>query len=230
MLSPVIWTSTATGVEPARHGILDFLAPSANGASEPVASSARKAPTVWELLSAAGAPVGVTGVVGDLARGSGERVHGHRPRGVPVVRLQLRPPIGRRKNLAGVGLRDGPSVDRADGRDSLERRRPVSGRAARRPEDFDAEERQRLDEFRTLRRRKDLSRRRPRDAPKADVRFESVYFEDGHGRTPLHVVSPAEARHGGSARVRVVPIDGGSVLREADRMLGRPLAGREGGR
>ena len=32
MLSPVIWTSMATGVEPARHGILDFLAPTASGA------------------------------------------------------------------------------------------------------------------------------------------------------------------------------------------------------
>ena len=61
MLSPVIWTSIATGVEPARHGILDFLAPSANGSNEPVTSSARRAPTVWEMLSDAGAPVGVTG-------------------------------------------------------------------------------------------------------------------------------------------------------------------------
>jgi predicted AlkP superfamily phosphohydrolase/phosphomutase len=54
MLSPVIWTSIATGVEPARHGVIDFLAPSAAGANEPVTSAARRTPALWEILSEAG--------------------------------------------------------------------------------------------------------------------------------------------------------------------------------
>lgn len=62
MLSPVIWTTVATGVEPSRHGILDFLVQDASGGeSQPVTSVQRRAPTVWELLSRAGVDVGVTG-------------------------------------------------------------------------------------------------------------------------------------------------------------------------
>jgi len=62
MLSPVIWTTVATGVEPSRHGILDFLVQDVGGnASQPVTSVQRRAPTVWELLSRAGVDVGVTG-------------------------------------------------------------------------------------------------------------------------------------------------------------------------
>ena len=61
MLSPVIWTTVATGVEPSRHGILDFLVQDVGGgASQPVTSVQRRAPTVWELLSRAGVDVGVT--------------------------------------------------------------------------------------------------------------------------------------------------------------------------
>ena len=62
MLSPVIWTTVATGVEPSRHGILDFLVQDFGGqASQPVTSVQRRVPTVWELLSRAGVDVGVTG-------------------------------------------------------------------------------------------------------------------------------------------------------------------------
>jgi Flp pilus assembly protein TadD/predicted AlkP superfamily phosphohydrolase/phosphomutase len=61
ILSPVIWTSIATGVEPARHGVMDFLVRAPDGTSEPVTSRERKVPAIWELLSRAGVPVGVTG-------------------------------------------------------------------------------------------------------------------------------------------------------------------------
>lgn len=62
MLSPVIWTSIATGVEPSRHGILDFLVDDpAGGARQPVTSAQRQAPAVWELLSSADVEVGVVG-------------------------------------------------------------------------------------------------------------------------------------------------------------------------
>lgn len=62
MLSPVVWTTIATGVEPSRHGILDFLVADANGgARQPVTSAQRRVPTIWELLSRSGVEVGVVG-------------------------------------------------------------------------------------------------------------------------------------------------------------------------
>ena len=62
MLSPVIWTSMATGVEPSRHGILDFLVEDKDsGSRQPVTSAQRQVPTVWEMLSRAGVDVGVVG-------------------------------------------------------------------------------------------------------------------------------------------------------------------------
>lgn len=75
MISPVIWTSIATGVEPIRHGILDFLAPAGSPrAGEPVTHEARKVPAVWNLLSDAGARVGVTAW---WASWPAEQVHGY---------------------------------------------------------------------------------------------------------------------------------------------------------
>lgn len=61
MLSPVVWTSIATGVEPRRHGVMDFLAPASDGHDEPVTSRSREVPAIWNLLSEAGVPVSVTG-------------------------------------------------------------------------------------------------------------------------------------------------------------------------
>ena len=62
MLSPVIWTTVATGVEPSRHGVLDFLVDDPEGGSrQPVTSAQRLVPTFWELISRSGVDVGVTG-------------------------------------------------------------------------------------------------------------------------------------------------------------------------
>jgi len=62
MLSPVIWTTIATGVEPGRHGILDFLVQKPDGTGrQPVTSLQRRTPTFWEMLGDAGATVGVVG-------------------------------------------------------------------------------------------------------------------------------------------------------------------------
>jgi tetratricopeptide (TPR) repeat protein len=62
MLSPVIWTSMATGVEPSRHGIIDFVVEDpTDGTRQPVTSAQRQAPTVWEMLSRAGIESGVVG-------------------------------------------------------------------------------------------------------------------------------------------------------------------------
>ncbi len=62
MISPVIWTSIATGVEPTRHGILDFLVESPDGTGrQPVTSAQRRSATVWEMLSTTGTTVGLVG-------------------------------------------------------------------------------------------------------------------------------------------------------------------------
>ena len=56
----MIWTTIATGVVPERHGITDFVVPTARG-DVPVASSVRRAPALWNMLSRAGRRVAVLG-------------------------------------------------------------------------------------------------------------------------------------------------------------------------
>jgi tetratricopeptide (TPR) repeat protein len=59
MLSPILWTSMATGKRPEKHGIIDFLAEDARtGASVPVTSTMRKARAFWQILSSRGITVG----------------------------------------------------------------------------------------------------------------------------------------------------------------------------
>jgi hypothetical protein len=75
MLSPVIWTTIATGVEPSRHGILDFLVQDPTGGNkQPVTSAQRRTATVWEILGQAGAK---TGVVGWWATWPADAVNGY---------------------------------------------------------------------------------------------------------------------------------------------------------
>ncbi len=74
MLSPVIWTSVATGVLPGRHGIIDFLATGGrDGERVPVTSGLRKVKAIWNILSERGLTVGV---VGWWATYPAERVNG----------------------------------------------------------------------------------------------------------------------------------------------------------
>jgi tetratricopeptide (TPR) repeat protein len=62
MLSPVIWTSVATGVLPGRHGIIDFLATAGpDGARVPVTSTLRRTKAIWNILSEHDLSVGVVG-------------------------------------------------------------------------------------------------------------------------------------------------------------------------
>ena len=62
MLSPVIWTSMATGVLPGRHGIVDFVASTGReGERVPVTSTLRKVKAFWNILSEQGLNVGVVG-------------------------------------------------------------------------------------------------------------------------------------------------------------------------
>ena len=58
--SPVIWTTIATGVPPAVHGITDFVIPTQVG-NRPVASTLRRVPALWNMLSARGQTVSVFG-------------------------------------------------------------------------------------------------------------------------------------------------------------------------
>jgi tetratricopeptide (TPR) repeat protein/arylsulfatase A-like enzyme len=62
VLSPVVWTSIATGVVPGRHGILDFVATTDHpGERVPVTSTQRRVKAFWNMLSESGVRVGVVG-------------------------------------------------------------------------------------------------------------------------------------------------------------------------
>ncbi len=62
LLSPLIWTSIATGVHPEVHGVLDFIEPNPNGGEPlPISSRARKVPALWEIAAAAGRSSAVIG-------------------------------------------------------------------------------------------------------------------------------------------------------------------------
>ncbi|HEX7880545.1 MAG TPA: alkaline phosphatase family protein, partial [Candidatus Eisenbacteria bacterium] len=74
LLSPLIWTTIATGTSPARHGILDFLVTDpATGKQVPATSRLRREPAFWNLVSSAGKSAGV---VGWLATWPAESIEG----------------------------------------------------------------------------------------------------------------------------------------------------------
>jgi tetratricopeptide (TPR) repeat protein len=230
MLSPVIWTSIATGVEPSRHGVLDFLAPSATGANEPVTSAARRTPALWELLSDAGVRVGVTGW---WATWPADRVNGYMvtdrvayqlfgyssdprsaegktwpPDAYDIVRPLIVPTDAISWSQVQPYL-DGPRVP---------------------PDGFDAGELERLEEFRTLlaaeRTYLDVAiALRRREQPS----FEAVYFEGTDTASHLFMSYRApklvDVDEKGFASFRSV-VD--RTYENADRMLGRLLEGREG--
>jgi|PersoiStandDraft_1058852.scaffolds.fasta_scaffold05293_2 predicted AlkP superfamily phosphohydrolase/phosphomutase len=62
ILSPVVWTTIATGVAPDVHRVLDFqeVDPS-TGEKLPISGFSRAVPAVWNLASSAGRRVGVVG-------------------------------------------------------------------------------------------------------------------------------------------------------------------------
>jgi tetratricopeptide (TPR) repeat protein len=62
ILSPVIWTTIATGVGPDRHRVLDFQeVDPKSGQKAPISGVSRAVPAIWNLASAAGRSVGVVG-------------------------------------------------------------------------------------------------------------------------------------------------------------------------
>ncbi len=61
-VSPALWTTIATGKEPARHGIKGFLAPTDGGKAQvPVTSNLRRVEALWNIASRAGRSVNVIG-------------------------------------------------------------------------------------------------------------------------------------------------------------------------
>jgi len=60
MLSPILWTSIATGKHADKHGILGFAEPDGSGSKiRPVSSTSRKCKAVWNILSDRGLHAGV---------------------------------------------------------------------------------------------------------------------------------------------------------------------------
>ncbi len=62
MLSPILWTTIATGKPPLEHGITDFVAVNeTTGESLPATSQMRRVKAIWNLLSSAEREVAVVG-------------------------------------------------------------------------------------------------------------------------------------------------------------------------
>lgn len=62
LLSPLIWTTMATGLGPEEHGILDFVeVDPESGQKVPITGRQRKVPALWNMVSAAGMEVVVSG-------------------------------------------------------------------------------------------------------------------------------------------------------------------------
>lgn len=53
-LSPVIWTSVATGMSPAKHGVTWFMVDQPDGTRVPVRSSNRKTEAIWNIVDSKG--------------------------------------------------------------------------------------------------------------------------------------------------------------------------------
>ncbi|MGD9403365.1 MAG: tetratricopeptide repeat protein, partial [bacterium] len=64
-VSPMIWTTMATGVEPETHGIIDFLMTDPRtGENVPITSGMRKVPAVWNIATRYGLSSGFIGWLG----------------------------------------------------------------------------------------------------------------------------------------------------------------------
>jgi tetratricopeptide (TPR) repeat protein len=73
LVSPLVWTTIATGRQPEDHGVLDFMLDRADGGQAPVSSEARRVAALWNIFSDAGRSVAV---VGWWATAPAERVRG----------------------------------------------------------------------------------------------------------------------------------------------------------
>jgi predicted AlkP superfamily phosphohydrolase/phosphomutase len=60
-LSPMLWTSIATGKRPFKHGILGFSEPSPAGGVQPVTNLSRTTRTVWNIMTLLGLSSNIVG-------------------------------------------------------------------------------------------------------------------------------------------------------------------------
>ena len=75
MLSPLLWTTAATGKPPEEHGIVDFLIRDPrSGARVPISSNFRRTKALWNILTDAGV---ASDWVGWWATWPAERISGH---------------------------------------------------------------------------------------------------------------------------------------------------------
>jgi predicted AlkP superfamily phosphohydrolase/phosphomutase/Tfp pilus assembly protein PilF len=62
ILSPIVWTTIATGATPEIHGVLDFQeVEPGSGLIVPISGRSRRVPAIWNIASARGLSVGVVG-------------------------------------------------------------------------------------------------------------------------------------------------------------------------
>lgn len=61
LVSPLIWTTIATGREPEDHGVLDFMVDEPGGGQSPVSGASRRAAALWNVFSDRGYRVAVVG-------------------------------------------------------------------------------------------------------------------------------------------------------------------------
>ncbi|HEX4439176.1 MAG TPA: alkaline phosphatase family protein [Thermoanaerobaculia bacterium] len=61
LLSPLVWTSIATGRRPQDHGVFDFVEITPQGEPTPITSTRRRVPALWNLASAYGRSSGFIG-------------------------------------------------------------------------------------------------------------------------------------------------------------------------
>lgn len=61
LVSPIVWTTIATGRRPEDHRVLDFMMDLPSGGQAPITVAARRVQALWNIFSAAGRRVGVVG-------------------------------------------------------------------------------------------------------------------------------------------------------------------------
>ncbi len=228
-LSPVVWTTVATGVEPSRHGILDFLIQDPkSGQGQPVTSVQRRAPTAWDILSRAGVPVGV---VGWWATWPADPLHGYLVS--DRIAYQL---FGYRSDIEQAEGKTWPDDLYSELRPQIvlpdriawDQVVPYLSGSRRTRDEFDSEEQKMLDDFRTLLAAGETylsialyARRR------FAADFEAVYFEGTDTVGHLFMPYRPPQRSGVSAR-RFQSFSSivDRYYETADRYLGRLLEDR----